>query len=1477
MAAGASTEISFTYTIPCDIACGVQLDYNLTSFNTFTDFCRALDGNTSTALHRFGFEQVQAIEQLEDVDYGILNTGQSATRTAKFQFQYKQHNMDFTNAAGELRINYSQRMEVDPNSILINGVAPTNPAVIVGDNSTGASPDTDSVYVVTLTMAELTTLFDNTSDNLWYDQTYYGCDVRQDSGSTDDWQLIVQIQQNPCTDGSTACAFDVASKKAFVYTSGTSCPGVKPCYVNESEFYRENPGGFTATDEATPISPIDSSRSWAGDTVVFRKGIFMRNGDSQHEPNGFWTAQGLPNYDMRTVFSIKYSTPVGWNEANTIWTFLENISTVSIYERTPVADVNSKGTIGAKIIEVPLILSDFSPNGGTLPATAQHSFNATVIERQGTAYPAPVWYCNNGGTAWQINGICPVQNRYWYDLGYDNIHQVRYKNVADNKIAEAYYLNIGKALARAGWTGNTGDDNFYFEVKTKWQMSEDFPWDNSNSFHVNGYTEHLGDFNDFAPNHATSLASSYNGSCNTHVSTHLTTSKEHYLDNPNSTYNADCDLEVNHDIFFKTYEGDYFLDGEVRVPLKIDSVVIDLPSEYGLTAGTYNWQYNQSCGDLNSTAIDASATAGHIVFTNSGGGDFPRADDCSGNKVAYQLRYTIEKTGTAAPTQYKYPVVIYGYDEANRPVILRDSVGITEAEPELTLSPITPVLTPTDGGTCEPAAFEFQIQNTSLFDASNVYFAIESSLSTTAFSIDDGDNTYTNPITTTDVTPYGTNNLFAKVGTIEAGEIRTVRVLANTNTCSGDFDVYADFGCAYPSPLEPNLASTTIDQASAQYIAQPPGISTLPVAEIEVQNLCDVQTVEVEIRNIRLGNLYNGNASFELPDGAVLVSGTEEFRYLNLSTFTWESIPAVDVTQSSPSMLNLDLSNITPFNTTCGLPGADEFTESQIRIRFNIDFTACPTASTASIPYTVSGENYCGTETSGFGVVRINYIGNSAAFNDYEIASSPNPITVCAPNNEVQAVSDTMIITNIGGYGIRSGTSTGDDRMEFTVVYDDTNFDITDITLNAAFDTPTFTTDANGSTVINTNVPAGIAVDATQEMILSYNLTPKIDNVCLVAGADMCYSAVIKSEPDLSCTAKSLNCTASYTRIAGHEFSTRDFQCCNVAVGNLVFSDRAGDGIFDNGTDRGINGVTVELYPAGGSPGVDAPMLSTTTAGGGFYLFDQLTPGDYIIYLPASNFVDGAPLNGATPDVVEGTDNDIDDSGDENGQSALVAGGIASTVISLQANTEPTGETGAGTYPGTLDDDDVNMTIDFGFMPAFDYPDNGARLCTDAPCHAIDENLRLGTVIDSDSSPDGGTPASSQDDGISILPNMQFIPGNTVNIPVSVYNNTGNTAYLRLWVDWNGDEDFDDPGEQIADTTHSSSGVMDVVSISTTVPVGAVQAQDLAIRARLSTDNANSASPCSTGDCAADGEVEDFTLRVGCATPKCLPVTLTRQ
>lgn len=154
--------------------------------------------------------------------------------------------------------------------------------------------------------------------------------------------------------------------------------------------------------------------------------------------------------------------------------------------------------------------------------------------------------------------------------------------------------------------------------------------------------------------------------------------------------------------------------------------------------------------------------------------------------------------------------------------------------------------------------------------------------------------------------------------------------------------------------------------------------------------------------------------------------------------------------------------------------------------------------------------------------------------------------------------------------------------------------------------------------------------------------------------------------------------------------------CPPMALGNVVFIDADNDGVFDIG--EGVNGVDVELYSSTQTVGVDTPLLTTSTTVDGNYLFDNLFADSYLVYLPSGNFASGEPLEDTQSITGAGGDDAFDDNVDENGLDTLVNDGVVSAVITLEEGLEPTSEAGSSTGPSSsLDDNMVNLTIDFGF------------------------------------------------------------------------------------------------------------------------------------------------------------------------------------
>ncbi|MDB6076196.1 MAG: hypothetical protein JWO89_3836, partial [Verrucomicrobiaceae bacterium] len=158
-----------------------------------------------------------------------------------------------------------------------------------------------------------------------------------------------------------------------------------------------------------------------------------------------------------------------------------------------------------------------------------------------------------------------------------------------------------------------------------------------------------------------------------------------------------------------------------------------------------------------------------------------------------------------------------------------------------------------------------------------------------------------------------------------------------------------------------------------------------------------------------------------------------------------------------------------------------------------------------------------------------------------------------------------------------------------------------------------------------------------------------------------------------------------------------------LTVGNLVFKDVNGNSKYD-ASDTGVAGVKVQLFPVGTNPQAAnvTPVAAATTAANGTYTLTTTVPGDYFVYVAASEFSVGGPLFGSVSSTGAGTSGAVDDNLDENGIDAVfpAATGISSTPFTLAYNAMPltvSAETGAQGTMDDLDDSNGNLTIDFGF------------------------------------------------------------------------------------------------------------------------------------------------------------------------------------
>ncbi|MFK7973090.1 MAG: SdrD B-like domain-containing protein [Bacteroidia bacterium] len=179
------------------------------------------------------------------------------------------------------------------------------------------------------------------------------------------------------------------------------------------------------------------------------------------------------------------------------------------------------------------------------------------------------------------------------------------------------------------------------------------------------------------------------------------------------------------------------------------------------------------------------------------------------------------------------------------------------------------------------------------------------------------------------------------------------------------------------------------------------------------------------------------------------------------------------------------------------------------------------------------------------------------------------------------------------------------------------------------------------------------------------------------------------------------------------------------SIGNLVWNDDDGkeilestsnDGIYQDSTETPIADVTMSIYADADSNGIAdsaTPIATDVTDLGGYYLFDYLACGAYIVKVDASNFAPGNPLVGGISSTVTEADPNDDIDNNDNGIDDLVSGsqlswnyatnGVCSGTIYLDHDDEPEGEspldpTDLNGGDGVPEDNNANMTVDFSFV-----------------------------------------------------------------------------------------------------------------------------------------------------------------------------------
>jgi SdrD B-like domain/Secretion system C-terminal sorting domain len=1275
---GASFAVTFDYAVPCGLTCGANFLYDIKAVTKYTDFCGKLLGSSSSDIYSFGLEQINAISQVTPLpdlvalynaangtSKTVLTTGDLTSATGRFGFNYKSKNINMGSAVAKLRLNYAKDYEiVEPIKFLgvtklLSDFTAVGTGRVMPTGSTIATPavnkatDKDSILEYTLSAAEVALLFDGTMDSLVYSMTHITCDSFQSQNNTNFFQIVFDI--NPACTPGPSCSFDLACKKGFGVKINEGC-GTVPCYINSDTLYRKSLVGFTTAAQTTPVTlPMtDEDKFYTGDTLTH---VLKSHLSGNYPPyatlgtfaGGFGAIaeQMIIGYDIPG--NIPDIHPLTW-----------------VSGRVKIVD-SAKG--GIVVAEFDMNTKDFyawqGKNNPAVPTTTALGDNLN--------YPSAGW--PGGATlgdyysinqSWDNIGVYPLDSRRYYSPG-----SYMYFSMARNdkkRMLDYYKMDWEEAAVRAGYGGlDISSKDLYIFTETNWRVNPDFPHSNILDYDFSTYTYRYGEGSGVWGGNSISR-------CGINQAVAKIATKEIIVQDAGATYNSTCGLRVDNKLFLKSQAGDYFLN-EVRVPYKLDSITVDLPTEYYVATNTAAPSFGYNNGTAQTAAaptyvgsISVAGThgtqTGHVKFTGAlAGGEFDRMTDAAGKTVTDSLSYYISNVGTdnTINNNYRIPVKYYLREENGTPFVLIDTISIVEGKGALKVSPFGGEIKIADSDDCEEAFMDVIVNNDSIYTAGFALLNAFGTATTQVLRIADVGK-YTDPISASDTGTVAANQKYALLGAIPGGAAgqRIVRIFFKTTSCNDSIKVVTNFGCNYPAGNNIYANSTTKDSTFIKFKAITPQILLAPTkTRFDVQTLCEVNTLEFDIVNAKTPNLKNIKFGIKLPPNVKYVPGTAQINGVHVGAlpnpFFYANIIPSQIISSGLAgdslVLQLDSSFIDPnllnsygsgpyFYPGCGFMGnGDQFTVysqnravtpglptgggytqgfNKIKLRLQVEFTACPATSNSPVYAAIKAQSFCGTITENRAVINLNYVGATATANNYSCSTTvAKKIAICAKPGETQLITDTLVVKNEGGFAT-SGASSGTDSLVITIPIDVAAFTISNVIINGV--AVPLQTNAEGKFVLRTLLPAGIPVGGSFNLPISYQLSPLVANACSVTSAGTCpelaFFTEIKSVVSLACAAKGLTCTSLAVVSRGQGMSVRDITCC-ASLGNKVWLDEgagggtAKDGI-QNGTEPGVAGVPVNLYQNGtdGLPGTadDVLVASTITDAYGIYLFDNLQP-----------------------------------------------------------------------------------------------------------------------------------------------------------------------------------------------------------------------------------------------------------------------------
>ena len=317
------------------------------------------------------------------------------------------------------------------------------------------------------------------------------------------------------------------------------------------------------------------------------------------------------------------------------------------------------------------------------------------------------------------------------------------------------------------------------------------------------------------------------------------------------------------------------------------------------------------------------------------------------------------------------------------------------------------------------------------------------------------------------------------------------------------------------------------------------------------------------------------------------------------------------------------------------------------------------------------------------------------------------------------------------------------------------------------------------------------------------------------------------------------------------------------AIGNFVWLDVDRDGIQD-GTEPGLSGIQVTLYITYPNSAGSISLVTTTDANGYYTFANLLLDEDYNV----ANSISGTPdytvvvdrPNGTLPTTENASGStDLNDSDGLN-EDATVAQGTTDLRYDFGFLSDPFGGVDLGDMPDT-----ANLTR-FGSGAAHLIFSNLSG--DDTPDTADGEPaVWLGAIVDVelDGTPTGDTSGDGADeDGLQIPANDSgWQIGESRDVVITLNSDqSGVTVYYGLWIDWNGDADFDDPDDMFFSGSGVTGSPVDR-NVSVTMPAGYVYGTTVYFRVRAFTSAPTAAN---AGGTVINGEVEDYNGQYGAPT-----------